>query len=229
MRLTIEEIDAPFPLDGQLDSIISRYTKEINGKLPNSFILYRKALNIELSSHGYYLPAKEISSIASKKWKAKSNLIKEEYRKIAARISKMVDEIHPNRIISYKKRDKKKNKRSERIQPVPMSTSIESVNSDSGESTPITPPTYYSSQQNNEFTSHLNLADQSDVFHESQLLENLQNFNIDTRLEPCNSSTCISDDLSTEYLLSLMNWESEEYFQIATGNDTQYEFGSQTF
>ncbi|CAG8495976.1 13732_t:CDS:1 [Ambispora leptoticha] len=232
MRLSIEEIDVPFPLNGQLDSIISRYTKKINGKSPNSFILYRKALNIELSSHGYYLQAKEISSIASKKWKAKSSLIKEEYRKIATRISKMVDEIHPNRIISYKKREKKKNRRSERVQPVPLSigTSIQSVNSDSEESTPITPPPYYSSQQNNEFTSHLNLVDQSDVFHESQSLKNWsymenfsQNFNIDMRLEPCPSSSCITETLThieqndsfyTELLLSLMNWESEEYFQI---------------
>ncbi|CAG8524249.1 1170_t:CDS:1 [Ambispora gerdemannii] len=231
-RLSIDEIDVPFPLTDQLDSVIARYTKKINGKLPNSFILYRKAFNNELSSNGYYLQAKEVSSIASKKWKAKSNLVKEEYQKVAKRISKMVEEIEPNRTISYKrnKKSNRRNKRPERVQKFPISLDTSIINSDSEESNPTTP--YYCLQQN-----------QSNTFHGSQLLLKNQSeyfpqiFNFDTEAELYSSSSFVTrtlthteqtDDSFTELLLSLMNWESEEYFINfpATNHDIQYDSSS---
>ncbi|CAG8469511.1 208_t:CDS:1 [Ambispora gerdemannii] len=100
-RLSLEAIDVPFPLTGQLATIIASYKERtISGKPPNGFILYRKALVRELNAHGYYLPAKDISPLASEKWKNKPEIVKEEYRQISSNIGKIFQKAEPPVILT---------------------------------------------------------------------------------------------------------------------------------
>ncbi|CAG8536808.1 6622_t:CDS:2 [Ambispora leptoticha] len=100
-RLSLGQIDVPFPISDQLNAVIASYKeRKITGKPPNCFLLYRKALVREFNNHGYYLPAKEISPIASEKWKNKPDIVKQEYREISEDIAKILQDKETPRILT---------------------------------------------------------------------------------------------------------------------------------
>ncbi|CAG8469491.1 207_t:CDS:1 [Ambispora gerdemannii] len=100
-RLSLNQIDVPFPISDQLNAVITSYKeRKITGKPPNCFLLYRKALVREFNNHGYYLPAKEISPIASEKWRNKPEIVKQEYRVISEDIAKILQDTETPRILT---------------------------------------------------------------------------------------------------------------------------------
>ncbi|CAG8475706.1 11022_t:CDS:1 [Ambispora leptoticha] len=81
--IDLDKIDVPYPLNGNLVSVLKNNLNEPSKNAPNCFILYRKAFKDILIHHGFRLNASEISRLASKNWKALADPVKQEYKKFA--------------------------------------------------------------------------------------------------------------------------------------------------
>ncbi|CAG8642227.1 10519_t:CDS:1 [Ambispora leptoticha] len=81
--IDLDKIDVPYPLNGNLVSVLKNNLNEPSKNAPNCFILYRKAFKEILIHHGFRLNASKISRLASKNWKALADPVKQEYKKIA--------------------------------------------------------------------------------------------------------------------------------------------------
>lgn len=76
-------IRPPFPPNINPKDLIKKSRDGVYIRAPNAFIIYRK-LFIETSrNEGYYLPMTVISAMSSKSWEQESEMVKNEYKRIA--------------------------------------------------------------------------------------------------------------------------------------------------
>ncbi|CAG8438899.1 7058_t:CDS:2 [Acaulospora colombiana] len=98
-------IKLPFPpMIDPHDLIVSRPDGREPSKAPNAFIIYRKLFNKTAKDNGYTLPMSVISPIASKSWEQESEMVKNEYRRIAREAFLYRSEICPKPKREGKKR-----------------------------------------------------------------------------------------------------------------------------
>ncbi|CAG8536830.1 6623_t:CDS:2 [Ambispora leptoticha] len=242
-RLPLDKIDVPFPLTDQLTAIIASYKERtISGKPPNGFILYRKALVRELNAHGYYLPAKDISPLASEKWKNKPEIVKEEYRQISSNIGKIFQKSEQPVILTPENfcaqstiKTIRKNVRSEAATSnfiknkfvSKIDTSIPTELFDGSQKSDSEPNYMFTSQFEHIPEYNLSSVKQRTIHDETcidnfdylrngdvtlgtaSILEPITNY----FLESYNSYSLPINESSADHLLSLMDRESEVYFE----------------
>src|ERR1700722_18128183 len=76
-------IRPPFPPTIDPKDLIKKSKDGAYIKAPNAFIIYRKLFIETSKSEGYFLPMTVISAMSSQSWEQESEMVKNEYKRIA--------------------------------------------------------------------------------------------------------------------------------------------------
>ncbi|CAI2168178.1 17953_t:CDS:1 [Funneliformis geosporum] len=99
-------IKIPFPpaIDPR-DLVVKTKDGRIPSRVPNAFIIYRKAFIVAVKNDGYVLPMTVISPMASQSWEQESEIVKAEYKRLAKEAYEVRNEMLP-KYQRKKKREK---------------------------------------------------------------------------------------------------------------------------
>ncbi|CAG8460730.1 3834_t:CDS:2 [Funneliformis caledonium] len=112
-------IKIPFPpvIDPR-DLVVKTKDGRVPSRVPNAFIIYRKAFIVAAKNEGYNLPMTVISPMASQSWEQESEIVKTEYKRLAKEAYEVRNEMLPKyqrkkkrekwNIISFKEQSRKR-------------------------------------------------------------------------------------------------------------------------
>lgn len=89
-------IKVPFPpVIDPYDLIVKTKDGRIPSRAPNAFIIYHKIFIETARNNGYHLPITVISSMSSQSWEKESDVVKDEYKRIAKEAYEVRNEMLP--------------------------------------------------------------------------------------------------------------------------------------
>ncbi|CAG8494469.1 2504_t:CDS:2 [Diversispora eburnea] len=96
-------IKVAFPPVINIRDLMTKQTENRRG--PNAFIIYRKIFVETARADGYQLPMTVVSSMASQSWEQESEMVKDEYKRLAKEANEIRNEIFP-KLPRRKKRER---------------------------------------------------------------------------------------------------------------------------